>query len=195
MGSPQERNEILKLSHRLTKGESLDKYVPKRYEIVYKRFKKEAWKLRKFHSLKTNIDFNGHILTLKYKQPDKDNIKFGWTIHEEWSPEPTDSVVPQTQQTGSSEGILPTPVLQTNTDKSFLISGLKVDQAITPEEIKDAFLELLGDDKSNVETVRPAGTTLVVQCSSKEQCLKLRQKYRDKKLFNCTPVWTLESEA
>ena len=33
LGSAQERNELLRLSHKLSKGESLDKYVPKRYEV------------------------------------------------------------------------------------------------------------------------------------------------------------------
>ena len=70
LGSAQEKNDVLKHSYQLSQGQSLDKYVPKRYLAVYKRLKNTAWKLRKLHDQHTSIDFNGHLLTLKHKQKD-----------------------------------------------------------------------------------------------------------------------------
>ena len=196
LGSAFERNEVLKLSHKLSKGESLDKYMPKRYLAVYKRLKNTAWKMRKFHNQHTQIDLNGHLLTLKHRQKDSDGVKYSWTIHEEWAPEPTDSIFPQTQQTEPAEGRLPTPMIKLGTDTTLAISGYKTDVGLGPGDVKAAFLELLGDDAANVvDDVNISGNTIMLKCLSKKDGQRMRNTHKDKKLFNCAVTWKFESEA
>ena len=195
LGTTQERNLILRQSHNLGKGESLDKFVPKRYLSTYKKLKKEAWKLRVFLDLATNLDFNGHLLTLKYKKKDDGGMKYDWTIHTEWAPAATDSVVPQTQKTAPATGLIPTPVLA-GADNNLLLTGLK--SSAGDEAIVASCKSII---EQNVPTgaegirIRVVGKAIVVQCKDKDLCTKVRQKCKDKKIMEQVLDWKLESEA
>ena len=195
LGSPQERNDVLRNSWQLQNGQSLDKYVPKRYLTVYKRLKNTAWKLRKLHNQSTSIDFNGHLLTLKHKNKDVDGKKYSWTIFSEWAPEPTDSIIPQTTRTSTAEGLTPTPPLKLGTDDTMVITGLKAGEEVTDDGIKSNFLKLLDKDGEKVDSIRIVGSMIVVRCKSKHLCTELKRDHCNKTFMNCTLKWALESEA
>ena len=162
---------------------------------MYKRLKKEAWKLRLFHNLSTNLDFNGHLLTLKYKKKDDGAIKYDWTIHTEWAPAATDSVVPQTQKTGPATGLTPTPALAGD-NSNLLITGLKTtagDEAIVAS--CKTIIEQNVPTSADSVRIRVVGKAIVVQCKDKDLCTKVRQKCKDKKIMEQVLDWKLESEA
>ena len=94
MSHPSERNECMKLSKNLQRGISFDLFVPKRYLQKYRDFKEEAWKLRVTKGVQTFIGFKSFGLQLKFKKRDDQNIKYDWTIYDEFIPKPTIGEVP-----------------------------------------------------------------------------------------------------
>ena len=195
LGGPGERNDVLQHSHHLAKGESLDKYVPKKYLPTYKRFKNKAWKLRTVHQQHTAIDFNGHLLTFKHRKKDAEGVKYSWTIAEEWYPEPTDAALPQTTRTAPAAGLQPTPPL--SVDCALLVTGIKwtENEAASDDNRRKLFTEILGDDVGLAENIRFVGKNVVVRCKSREECVELRRKHGGKQINGSTPKWALDSEA
>ena len=91
-GSVGERDECLRQSFNLTKGIGMDKYMPKRYEEQYIKYKDTARKLRTAMSVSTFIGFQGYDLVLKQKQKNADGGRFGWVIYDKWTPKVTDQI-------------------------------------------------------------------------------------------------------
>ena len=150
------------------------------------------------HKYHTAIDFNGHLLTLKYKKRDVDGVKYSWTIHEEWAPEPTENILPQTTKTSTAVGLTPTPLLDTDTDNSLIISGFTTDNAkrCSDEQKTTSFTGLLEtDDRALIDSVEAVGNVLVVKCKDKDSCVKIKRKHKDKQLFDCKLKWSLFDEA
>ena len=147
--------------------------------------------------MNTNIDFNGHLLTLSYKKKDDGALKYSWTIHSEWSPEATDSVVPQTQKTSSAVGLTPTPVVHVDADTTLVITGLDPVDPKHHGDVIDGVKKILSE--ANVcelaKTIRVAGSKVIVKCDSKEDCKKVKQECKEVQLMGKRVTWTLESEA
>ena len=109
LGNVQQRNVCFKYAKNLPKGISIDKHVPKNYLSKYKELKSTAWKLRVSKGFQTRIDFEGPVLTLRYKQKDTESVKYSWTIYEEYIPKPE---LPQQKSVYTpAEGATPTPVI------------------------------------------------------------------------------------
>ena len=77
----EQRNNVLKAGGKLPKGVTMERDMPPPYRTCYKKFKKHAWKLRALYDVKTQIVFEAHILTLRYKEEGK-----SFTIVDEFVP-------------------------------------------------------------------------------------------------------------
>ena len=81
LGDQAQRNYVLRAGSKLPKGISIERDIPKPYRACYKKFKKHAWKLRAVHGVHTQIVFDDHILTLRYREEGK-----SFTIIDEFQP-------------------------------------------------------------------------------------------------------------
>ena len=79
LGDMAQRNKVLKAGSGLPSGISMERDIPHPYRAAYKRFKKHAWKIKALHGVHTQIVFNEHILTLRYREDGK-----SFTIIDEW---------------------------------------------------------------------------------------------------------------
>ena len=176
LGHFSERNLCLKNAHNLPKGISMDRSVPKRYMQKYKDLKTKAWKIRISQGLQTRIDFEGHILCLKVKKRDEGNIKYGWTIHDEFSP--SLSSVPPKHTTKIQTGLTPTPPLSTaNLSKTIIFSNIVSN--LGKDELMRSF-EKLFNNRDDLEEIRMANnTTFVVTCKREEVAKRIKSHFQD----------------
>ena len=171
-----ERNICLKNSFNLPKGSSIDRSVPKRYLQKYKELKTKAWKIRTSQSLKTRIDFEGHMLCLKVRKRDEGTIKYGWTIHEEFSPSP--SSVPPKYTSKVQPGLTPTPPLSLEKlSKTIIFTNIV--SSLKKDDLFVCF-EKLFDKKDEIERIHMVNeNTFTVECKEAEIAKKLKSKFQD----------------
>ena len=173
----QQRNICLALSRNLPRGVSLDKFVPKAYLAKYEDFKKKAWQLRTIHKVQTRIDFNGPILTLRYKTRDTTETKYSFIIHSEYTPPP------QTPKVKSSvvtpEGLVPsTPLPICHVAIMTNIDG--IDPKASPSPLFDLFTP---NDKLCIEKISMQNSsTAIIYCKDPDSRTKIVEAYHGKQL-------------
>ena len=155
-GSIAERNECIRQSFNLSRGTTLDKFVPKRYEAQYRAYKEQAWKLRESMNVNTWIGFEGHTLVLKQKEKDAGGQKFSWHIFDSWTPKVTDpppNLKKNPNKTTSAESRI---IEKDAPNKMLVFSGHKGADELSEFESK-LKSELLGqEDFELIEKISPA---------------------------------------
>ena len=83
------RNDVLRYAKNLPSGISFEKDIPPAYRRKNKAFKRQAYKLRKWHGAVTTITFLHHLMQLKYRDPgvDSNGKPKSWVIYDEFFPD------------------------------------------------------------------------------------------------------------
>ena len=139
--------------------------------------KKKAWQLRTIHKVQTRIDFNGPILTLRYKTRDTTETKYSFIIHSEYTPPP------QTPKVKSSvvtpEGLVPsTPLPICHVAIMTNIDG--IDPKASPSPLFDLFTP---NDKLCIEKISMQNSsTAIIYCKDPDSRTKIVEAYHGKQL-------------
>ena len=168
-----QRNLCLKHSKNLAQRISLDKQVPKQYLKKYSEMQTTAWKLRSVHQVITRVDFNGPILTLRYKSRDSDLGQFSFTIHEEYTPKPEPPK--QNPAFTPAPGLLPTTTVQSSCVG--IMSDLKCAEGDNALDI--AGLVLSTEDRTMVVKTTKSKKNIIFHFTTPESCLRLTEKYNN----------------
>ena len=181
-----ERNICLKNSFNLPKGVTIDRSVPMRYLSKYKDFKSKAWQIRMSQNLMTRIEFQEHSLCLRIRKKDDGEVKYGWTIHEEFTPTVNCPVPSKTKSSKpDTSGTMPTPPLsKAELSMSVIFSNIKSDLTgdILLQKVKAMFNSKQTENIACVSMMNPS--TFVVKCSAPEHAKKLAKEFINFKFQN-----------
>ena len=135
LGHPTERNQLLPLSSNLKSGVTIDKNIPKLYQKCHKDFKRQAWKLKLLHGVKTQVVFEGFKMILRYKKNDDGVNKYNWVVEKEYFPDPSDLENLLATSSNKDPNKLDTPAID-NSDTAKCNRTVIVSAA--PDSIKEA---------------------------------------------------------
>ena len=197
---PTQRNSVLPFSKNLSSSSNIkiDKSIPKAYRETYKRFKKEAYKLKTVQGYQTQVVFDQHKLILRYKIKDDESSEYNYTIREEWNGPPPGAPLPiaSTSQ-GQTNGKLPTPIIDTSSNSEacrtvIMTKVVSNGSALeTTEKLRQHFSHMMADIVSIAH--RFQGTYVVV-CKDWNTCKSLVENYKSTKFNDKTPEFLLFSE-
>ena len=150
-----------------------------------------GFELKALHNeqIQTQIILDGHLLILRYKKKDHDDVKYAYTMYEEWFPRPQTVVAGRGAATPPA-GTIPTPVLTVDEkqrhSRSVIISGVK-NTAFDPN-LANKFLDFMDvDDKGKVENIEVRRNNVMVACCTDgTHCKALVDKYNKKKFLEHT---------
>ena len=165
LGSQVDRNEILKHAKNLPRNVQIEKDIPLAYRARNKKMKRRAWKLRSCMNVQTQITFNNHALTLKYK--DTDDRSKAWVIFEEYYPTIQETL---NQQGGNSSNVGPPSKTITKSEiekanRTLIISNMKNQ---TKAEAEVFIQGILGDKSTFIEEVIPKDKLTLIRCTNQD---------------------------
>ena len=165
----------------MKKGISLKKYVPKRFESMYRKFEDKAFKLRANLNVNTWTGFEGYKLVLKQKEKDSsDGQKCDWVIFDEYSPKPSDTPVVGRGETKKNNGRPSKPIKKDIFDNMAFLSGLPdtIKEEEVVEKVKNSFIS-----KDDLEIVKNVSTnkkgSVILTFSDPKQATDFVEKYRN----------------
>jgi hypothetical protein len=179
LGSAKERNDCLRQSFNLEKGISLKKYMPKRFETMYRKFEDKAFKLRANLNVNTWTGFEGYKLVLKQKEKDgSDGQKYDWVIFDEYSPKPSDTPVVNRGEAKKNNGRASTIIKKDVFDSMAFLSGfpdtIKEEEVV--EKVKTSFIGK--DDLESVKNVTANKKgSVILSFSDSKQATAFVEKY------------------
>ena len=146
------RNSLLKNLGTLEKGIIVEKDIPKYYREKYKSFKRKAWHLKQFLDVSTQISFQAHILTLRYREGNK-----GFTIVDEFFPSSND-IIKSIATKDDAKGLPPSVSVNKDNiaiaEKTVLMLGVKGE---SENSVREVFGMVLSDSKlkliDNIEII------------------------------------------
>ena len=171
------RNNLLKNLGSLEGGIIIERDIPACYRDRYKQFKRKAWSLKQFMNVTPQIIFQAHILTLRYKEPNK-----GYIIHEEYFPKP-DDLIKKVTASKNSPSLPPSSAVSKDSiikaEKTLLMLGVKGESEGSIREIlgmvlPDSKLKLieqidLSDNKAKLVCKSPASAKSVFEGANGKQ--------------------------
>ena len=130
--------------------------------------------------VETRVVFKGHKLVLEFKQTDKDDIKYDWSIAKEYYPQPV-SPTDRTQVQRDRQGLQPSKTIEQLGTSKVILSNLVVnaDKDSTEEYFRNVFVKT--EDKGKVSKVIAdkvvSKNILIVELESKKDCVDFKEKY------------------
>ena len=186
------RDSITRQANKLPRGGgvSVEKCLPQRYRQPHREYRRDAWQLKEAADVQTRVVFKAHKLVLQFKQHDEiseeGTIKYDWSIAKEYFPQP-ESPTDRGEATRNRLGLKPSKTIEQIGTSKVIMSNLNItgDNVATKEYFDKAFIKPEDIDKIvevNVEKAS-AKKLLIVTLHSKEDCLKFKTTYENKK-FN-----------
>ena len=174
------RNSVCRKGHKLPREIKIDKCLPQRYRQPHREFREYGWQLKQAADVETRVVFKGHKLVLEFKETDKDDIKYDWTIAKEYYPQPV-SPTDRTQVQRDRQGLRPSKTIEQLGTSKVILSNLAVnaDRESTVEYFKNVFVK--AEDKEKVLEVFSdkvvTKNVLIVALSTKKECADFKEKY------------------
>ena len=183
LGHPSDRFVCYANAKNLPRGITLDMSVPRRYSKKFAEFKDKAWKIRvSQENMSTRIDFNGPILTLRVKKKDKDGQKFGWIIHEEFTPKmvmnpPTSS--PPLRKSSDGPGLTPTPPIDMSAISHTVLFS-KIASDLDDQALRSAFSQVFSESQGNlIKDIRLVNkSTIAVLCTDLQAAQTIERDFK-----------------
>ena len=165
--------------------------MPRRYRPKNKDFQRQAWELKQVdNTLVTRTVFKGHKLVLEMKQKDQDNIKYDWTIANEYYPEP-ESPTDNSEARRNRQGLIPSKTLEMVSNNFVFFSNLAVKDG--KENTVKYFMEVFLDHQDRDKVVETDSAQVMekyflkVELTDRQNCFKFKETY-EKRPFNGKPA-------
>ena len=184
--SSEVRNSVCKQANKLPRGIQIEKCLPQRYRQKNKDFRHYGWQLKEAANVQTRVVFKGHKLVLEFKEHDKDDNKYDWTIAKEYFPQPV-SPTDRGEADRDRRGLKPSKTIEQIETNKVIVSNLNVnaDLESTMAYFENNFLEPADRDKVGVVVSDRLMTKnlLIVSLPNKQDCADFKNTY-EKKDFN-----------
>ena len=188
---PSDRSLVFSHSKNLKNSKvSLEKQIPKLYQDEYKKFKNIAHKLRNLPEMnyQTDINFDGHLMQLRYKKRDTPTQKFHYITHCEYFPPVEKASSELKSSTHIPDGTVPTPVTSPDVlnkaSSSFFMTGMTTER--TEDMFKQLFREYIDEvDKYSITDIRLIKTnTAIIYCLTWDDCSRIIRSKKETKFQN-----------